>query len=210
MGDVPIEEYYLMPGDTIEIFVWQNADLSKDVLIGPDGKISFPMIGRINAKGLTVGQLEDKLTEELSKYIRHPEVSVMMKKFSGNQVTVLGEVEYPGIYATTGPMDLIDAIALAGDFSEAARRDSVIVLRNCMTEKPEVMRINVLALLNKGIRETNIALKNDDIVYVPKSFIHNLNKFLGNLTAFIQQGRTIMQLRTDIQSGAIYKTQKGQ
>ena len=73
---------FISPEDEIEVFVWQNADLSKTIIVGSDGQMSYPLIGRMQVSGLTISQLEEQITEKLSEYIKRPQVLAMMKKFA--------------------------------------------------------------------------------------------------------------------------------
>lgn len=208
-GEIPSVEYFIVAGDKIEVFVPQNPELTKDVIVGPDGYISHPLVGRMQAAGLTISQLEEKIRQELSKYIKDPRVSIMMKEFSGrisltlkeitgDKIIILGEIAYPGIYTYTGAIDLIEAIALAGDFTEKARKDSIMIVRGNLTENPEVMRINISRILAKGTSETDIVLMPNDVIYVPMSFIANFNKFLSNINPTIQEANDIIELRRQI------------
>lgn len=179
--EAPTVEYYIAVGDIMEVFVWQNPDLSKEVIVDPDGKISYPLIGRIQAAGLTIAQLEAKITEGISEYVKQPRVSLMMKKFGGNKIIVLGEVGYPGIYTYTGTINLIEAIALAGDFTDKAHMDSVIVVHGNLKENPQVRRINMVKVITRGTARGKIILEPNDVVYVPKTFVANFNKFLADI-----------------------------
>lgn len=267
-GTTPnINDYIVVPSDILEIFVWQNPDLSKDIIVGPDGKISYPLIGRFLAAGLTIEQLETtmrdalavyvkfprvsimvkefgglgpqknalenppkeitvgpdgevsypligrfkiagltltqleaKMSEELSKYVRDTRVSVVMKKFTGNKIIVLGEVEYPGIYSYQGSINLIEAVALAGDFTDAARTDSVIVVRGNLTLKPEVARVNVFRAVHKGTSKKDIVLNPNDVVYVPKRFISNFNQFLNDIQPSVNAAMSIFDWRNEIRA----------
>jgi len=194
-GSEPLPvDYYIAIGDTMEVFVWQNTDLSKEAIVGPDGKISYPLVGRIQAAGLTIGQLEDKIAEGLSKYVKYPKVSLMMKQFAGNKIIILGEVLYPGIYTYTGALDLISAIALAGYFNDRAREDCVLVVSGNFTGKQTVKRVNLAEILRKGDPKADIYLSPNDVVFVPKSFIADFNKFLNNLNPTINNAQSIISL----------------
>lgn len=270
-------EYTILPGDRIEVFVWQNSDISKnvivepggmisypligrvqaagltiaeleykmteemskyvkspqisvmitefggkkekekeevskktnilgdmnppkDVIVSPDGYISYPLVGRIRAAGLTLAQLEAKLSEEMSKYIKSAQVSVMMRKFTGNKIIILGEVTAPGIYTYQGNLNLFEAIALAGDFTEDARTDSVIVVHNNVTENPEVVRVNLFRAIRKGPSKPDIVLMPNDVVYVPKTFIANFNKFLTDLQPSVDTAMSIFDWRNEIRA----------
>jgi len=190
--------YYLSPGDIIEVFVWQNPDLSKEVIVGPDGMISYPLVGRVKAIGLTLDKLEDKFTTEFAKYIKFPQVSIMIKKFSGNKIIVLGEVLYPGIYSYQGAINLIEAVALAGDFTQNAHIDSVLIVRGGFSGKPSVERINMARVITRGIMDgKDINLKPNDVVYVPRTFVANLNKFMStDIGPIITNAQNTLDVRT--------------
>jgi polysaccharide export outer membrane protein len=190
--------YFIASGDVLEVFVWQNADLSKDVVVGPDGNISYPLTGRVKAAGLSLNELEGVMKEKLSRYVKYPQVSITVKKFSGNKIVVLGEIESPGIYTYTGSLNLIEAVAMAGDFSSDARSDSVMVVHGNLTENPQVRRVNMLKALKKGTSQPEIILKPNDVVYVPRSFIGNFNKFLDNLQPTIDLITQAIGLRKDV------------
>lgn len=188
-------EYYLAVGDKLEVAVWGHNDLSKDILVGPDGRISYPLVGRISASGLTIGQLERKIEKALSAYIKYPHVSVMLKSFEGNKIIILGQIKAPGIYKYTSEMNLIEAIAGAGDFTEGAQQDSVIVVRGNLTENPQVMRINMSQVIKRGTSNTDIVLKPNDVIYVPRSFIGNLNRFLTTISPTISQATGMLGIK---------------
>ena len=149
---------------------------------------------------MSIGQLEEKMTEQISKYVKYPQVSIMMKEFAGNKIIILGEVNYPGIYTYKGAINLIEAIALAGDFTERAREDSIVIVSGNLTEHLKVTRINISRVIKKGTSETDIVLKANDVIYVPKSFIGNLNKFLSNISPSIDKAFTVIKLRKDIRN----------
>jgi len=197
---IPSVEYFIAAQDSLEIFVWQNPDVSKNVIVGPDGKISYPLVGRVEAAGKTIGQLEKEITEKLSKYIKSPQVSIMVTQFAGDKIIVLGEVAYPGIYTFSGMISLLDALALAGDFTEKARRDSVLIVRGNLTKKPEVIRIDLFRILSQGTSDTNIILKPNDAIYVPRSYIHNFNKFLENIMPTINDASAWINFRSQIRT----------
>ena len=194
-GEFPMVEYFIAPEDTMEIFIWQNPDLSKHIVVGPDGFISYPLVGRIKVAGLSVGQLEDTFREKISEYVKNPQVSVMMTKFAGNQVIVLGEVGYAGIYSYKGRATLIDAIALAGDFTVKSRRDCVLLVRGNLTDKPQVTRINMLQVLTKGTTRQDIILQPNDLIFVPKAFIADFNQFLDNMMPTINAAMSAIDMR---------------
>lgn len=191
-------EYYIAPGDVVEVSVWQNDDLHRNVRVDPGGMISFPFVGRLQAAGLSMGQLEEKIKQGLSQYIRYPEVNLSLLETAGNKVIVLGEVGGKGIYTYRGSLTLIEAIALSGGFSEKARIDSIMIVRGNLIEYPEVIRINLAQFMGKGTPNPNIVLKPNDIIYVPRSYIHNWNKFLENIRSSIDTFYTILNVRDEV------------
>lgn len=191
-------EYYIAPEDKIEIFVWQNPDLTKDIIVGPDGQISFPLVGRIMAAGLTIDQLEEKIRKKLSEFVKNPQVSVIVKEFSGDKIVVLGDVNYPGIYTYKGGVNLIEAIALAGDFTDEAHRESVLVIHGNLTKKPEVRRINMSKVISRGTSKEDIILKPDDVVFVPRTFISNFNKAMNDISEVVSNATNMLSIRREI------------
>jgi polysaccharide biosynthesis/export protein len=180
-GDQMQGDYQLSPGDLIEILVWKEIELSRQVRIRPDGKFSYPLVGTIAAAGMTIDQLQAKLREELLKFIRYPEVTVSVLESTSNKIYVLGEVYYPGVYSYKGSTDVISAIALAGDFLPTAKRESVLVISGNMTDKPKVRRVNVFRSFRHGSAGTEFMLRPNDVVYVPKTFIADWNKTVNDL-----------------------------
>lgn len=180
-------EYIIAEADIIDISLWQHPDLQQDTIVRPDGRISFPLIGDIQASGLSLTQLDERLTERLKEYIRHPEVSISIKKLGGRKVIVLGQIRNPGVYSVTGERTILEAIALAGGFTNHAASSSVILIRGGF-EAPEAKRINLTLAIKKGGMHQNIVLDSEDIVFVPKKFIADLNYFLNQILDPISKG----------------------
>lgn len=176
-------EYYIGCGDKLSVFVWQNPDLTGEAVVGPDGKISYPLIGVVDAAGLTIYQLQAKLKDLFAQYIKYVQVTVTVKEYAGNKVVVLGEVIYPGVYTFTGSsITVMEAIGLAGDVIQStAKRESVIVVSDNLTEHPKVRRVNLFMALRRGTNNPDAIVYGGDIVYVPKRFISDFNQFLNDL-----------------------------
>ena len=196
-GGEAIPQYYMCVGDKIEIYVWQNPDLSKEATIRPDGKLSYPLVGTIQASGLTIDQLQSKITARLSKYIRHPVVTVSIKQSVGSKIIVLGQVNYPGIYTFIGGISVLEAIALAGDFTPDGRRESIMIISDNLTPNPKVRRLDALTALRKGMMTESCLLKPNDVVYVPRSTIADFNKFLNEIAPTINTANNIFQMGTN-------------
>ncbi len=170
-----IIQYYLAPADVIDVFIWRNPDLSREATIRPDGKISYPLIGTIMAAGLTIDQLQYEMKERFSRYIRSPEVTVSVEEFIGNKIIILGAVGYAGIYTYKGTLDLVEAIAMAGDFTNESKRERVIVVSDNLTMDTKVRRVILFRVIRKGTSKNDIILKPNNIVYVTKKFIATFN-----------------------------------
>jgi polysaccharide biosynthesis/export protein len=135
-------EYRLGPEDVIDVFVWKEPDLSTSVVIRPDGKISLPLANELEASGKTAAELQTEITARLRVYISEPIVNVMVKQINSLKISVLGEVRKPDVYRIKNRITVLDAIAMAGGFTDLARPNRVIVLRNT-AEGPQRIKINV-------------------------------------------------------------------
>ena len=198
-----VVEYYIAPNDKLEIFVWQNTDLTKEISVRPDGKLSYPLVGTIDVAGLTLDQLQNIIQEKLAVYIRFPQVVVSLIESAGNKVVVLGQVNYPGIFTFKGnAISLIEVIAMAGDFTPDSRRESVMVISDNFSEHPKVRRIDLLTAIRNGVADMNIFIKPDDVVYVPRSTIADFNKFLNEIQPILNTLTTVMGLPGTFTSNA--------
>src|SRR3954453_12353260 len=122
-------EYRLGPGDKLRIEVYKDPQLSQSVQVRPDGKITLPLVGDVDATGKTPIELRDTLATSLKEYMNNPTVTVIVVEAVSSQVTVMGEVSKPGAMQIHGPTNVIQAIAMAGGFKEFANTKDVRVLR---------------------------------------------------------------------------------
>lgn len=123
-------EYRLGPEDVIDVFVWKEPELTTTVVVRPDGRISLPLTNEIEASGKTVVQLRQEITDKLREYIAQPVVSVIIKQVNSLKISVLGEVRKPDVYRIKNRVTVLDAIAMAGGFSDLAKQNKVMILRN--------------------------------------------------------------------------------
>jgi len=123
-------EYRLGPEDVIEVFVWKEPELSTTVTIRPDGRISLPLVNELDATGKTGAELGQEITGKLSKFIVNPTVNVMVKEVNSLKISVMGEVRKPGVYRIKNRVNVLDAIAMAGGFTDLAKPNHVVVMRN--------------------------------------------------------------------------------
>lgn len=144
-------QFLLGPEDVIEISVWKNQDLTKTLSIRPDGLISMPIIGEVQAAGLTTDNLAQHITERLKPFIARPSVSVSVKDLNSYAIFVLGEVTKPGKYQLKSYTTVLQAISLAGGFTEYAKKNKMQVVRL----KPNG---------DQKLRELHIPVRYDDVV----------------------------------------------
>ena len=171
--------YQIGPGDTLQINVWRHPDLNMQIRVRPDCKIAFPLIDEIYVLNMTTDQLKKELTQRLSKTIRDPQVTVNLLGFQSKKFFVMGEVNQPGVFPYEGQEHILDAISKAmGYKEETAAIKSIIVIKRGYENKPKAVRVNLLDLIRKGDLKQDIAIEPGDIVFVPRTFISNVNKFV--------------------------------
>jgi polysaccharide export outer membrane protein len=166
-GVVPPADYVIGPDDALSIIYWDHKEMSADVVVRPDGKITLPLVNDMQAVGLTPDQLRQKITEAGAKFVESPVVTVIVKEIKSRQVSITGQVGKSGWYPINGPMTVIQLIALAGGLQEYADGKHISVLR---TEKgqPVSYRFNYDEVVKKRRNlKQNIELKPGDQVVVP-------------------------------------------
>jgi polysaccharide export outer membrane protein len=136
-------EFRLGPDDVIEVFVWKEPELSTTVVVRPDGKVSLPLIGELPTSGKTAVELQREIGDKLTQYVTDPIVNVMVKEVNSAKVSVLGEVKTPGIYKIKDRATVLDAIALAGGFTEYAKRNKVTIIRPASSGEQKRIMLNV-------------------------------------------------------------------
>ncbi|MBI3313084.1 MAG: polysaccharide export protein [Candidatus Omnitrophica bacterium] len=162
------ENYHIGVGDLLEVEVYDEPDLTKEVRVLTDGTISFPLLGSVKAVHLAVGELEKELTDLLAaKYLVNPHVTVFVKEFSS--IYVFGEVKKPGSFPIFGKITVFEAITLAGGFTEVANPSKVKIVRQ--QDGSEVTyEVDIEKLTKKGDSSQDKELRANDRVIVPRSF----------------------------------------
>ena len=140
-------EYRLGAEDVIDVFVWKEPELSTTVVVRPDGRISLPLANELEASGKTAVELQQEIAARLSKYVVQPVVNVMVKQVNSLKISVLGEVRRPDVYKIKNRVTVLDAIAMAGGFTDLARPNKVIVLRNT-PGGPQRIKVNIKQLVD--------------------------------------------------------------
>ena len=176
-------DYTLGKDDIVQIIVRNQPEFSGQYVIGPDGKIQYLFVGDITAEDLTKEELQEVITEKLKKYVKLPEVSVIIAGYRSKFLYILGAVGRPGKYPMAGnEVTLRDAIFAAGvpPYHAALRRTYVI---NPDNKKPSYRKVDLYRLLYKGILKDNLTLKPGDLVVVPTTVPSEINKALRTLLA---------------------------
>lgn len=162
------QEYWIGPEDVLDITVWRNADLSKQVLVRPDGRVSLPLIGDITAVGKTAVQLAEAISEKLKEFKENPQVSIVVKEVNSYAVYVLGEVARPAKYPLKSKTTILQAITLAGGFLPTAARNKLVVFRFGENgEKDVKLRASYDDIVLRDGAGQNITLKPGDTLVVP-------------------------------------------
>lgn len=164
-------EFLLGPEDVVEITVWKNQELSRTTIIRPDGLISMPIIGDVQAAGLTADALAKRIAERLAEFVTNPAVSVSVKEINSYSIFVLGEVAKPGKYQLKSYTTLLQAISMAGGFTEFAKKNKLQVVRNSPNGDGRLHEIRIPVryddLLAGQGEPGNFVLKSGDTVVVP-------------------------------------------
>jgi polysaccharide export outer membrane protein len=165
-GVVPPQGYLIGPDDLLSIVFWREKDMSADVTVRPDGKISLPLLNDIQAAGLTPEQLRLNVTEVANKLIEEPTVSVVVKTINSRKVFITGQVGKPGPYPLGGPTTVLQLIATAGGLQEYADSKKIIIVRS-ENGKSSTSSFNYNDVVEGKNLKQNIDLKPGDTVIVP-------------------------------------------
>ncbi len=161
------EDFIIGLEDILSVNVWREPDLSvKEVMVRPDGKISLPLIGDVQASGLTVKQLQEKITERLKEYVAAPTVAVAVLKIASQSVSIVGQVAKPGVYYLGSPMTVLELLAKAGGLTEYANKKKIAIVRK-EGNQTRYFRFNYKEVAKGENLQQNITLKNGDVVIVP-------------------------------------------
>jgi polysaccharide export outer membrane protein len=168
---VPDENYLIGPGDHLQVVVWREAELSVDVPVRPDGRISTPLVEDMMAIGKTSSQLARDIEEVLSEFYQSPTVTILVQSFVGtfqSQVTVLGAVASPGSYPYREGMTVLNVLIEAGGLTQFARGKKGQLNRGEGSEREE-FKLRLDRLMEKGDLEENMDLQPGDIIVVPQA-----------------------------------------
>lgn len=169
-ANVPAD-YLIGPGDTIQVFVWRNQELSVTVPVRPDGKVSTPLVEDMVAVGKTPSQLARDIETRLSEYIRSPQVNIIVTnpQSSFSKVTVVGQVRTPGPVAYREGMTVLDVVLAAGGLGEFAAGNRAKLVRRDPGGKVTEIRLHLDSLVRKGRLKENLEVRAGDVLIVPES-----------------------------------------
>jgi len=163
-SDTP--QYIIQPNDLLEIVVWGEPDISRMVLVRPDGRISLPLVQDLQASELTPVELKERMENRLKEYVDSPNVTVIVEKIQSYKVYVIGEIQKPGGILVEKPITVLQALTLAGGFQEYADESEIRIVRTIGREHL-VFEFNYKDVIKGKKAEQNIALRSGDVVVVP-------------------------------------------
>jgi polysaccharide export outer membrane protein len=161
-----IPDYLIGAEDVLSIVFWRDKEMSTEVVVRPDGKITLPLLNEVRAAGLTPGQLKDLLVEESKKYVEDPNVTVVVKTINSRKVFITGEIGKPGPYALMAPTTIMQLLVVAGGLKDYAHSEKITIMRS-ENGKPVSLRFNYKEFVNNKNLRQNIELKPGDTIIVP-------------------------------------------
>jgi polysaccharide export outer membrane protein len=158
--------YRLRPGDTVDVSVWREDTLHKQVVVLPDGSITLPLAGRVDVAGLSTPEAEQSIAAKLKAYLPEPVVTVVIAGIGGNSAYVLGKVARPGMLPISGPLTVLQAISMVGGFDRFADESGIKVIR-ARPDGQDILPVRYKDIISGKDMTTNIQLKAGDTVVVP-------------------------------------------
>ncbi len=160
-------EYLVQPGDVLRISVWKEQDLQSDVLIQPDGRFAFPLIGKVDARGKSAGQLTRELEKKISRFIADASVTVMVAQALGNKVFVIGQVKRPGEFMMTRNTDVLQSLSMAGGLAPFAKSSHIRIIRRRDSGEQVAFKFDYNDVMHGKKLKQNIVLRGGDVIIVP-------------------------------------------
>jgi polysaccharide biosynthesis/export protein len=159
-------DYVIGPDDVLDVSVWKEQDLTRSVQVRPDGKISMPLIGDVQAAGMTSGQLAKSIGDRLKKFLTAPQVTIILTQINSQKVYVIGEVTKPGSYPVLPGMTILQAISTAGGLTQFANTKKIFLMRNEDRTQAKYP-FNYKEVLDGRKAEENLPVKAGDTIVVP-------------------------------------------
>ncbi len=165
-GEIIAEAYTVGVEDVLEISVWQNQDLSRTVIVRPDGKISLPLVDDIQAAGLSTQELKQAIIDKLKSYVAAPDVVVIVQQINSWRIYVQGEVQNPGVLTLRSHTSIAQLISIVGGFTEFAKKNKIKVIRR-KKGHTEIFKINYNKIISGDSADEDIYLRPGDTIIVP-------------------------------------------
>jgi protein involved in polysaccharide export with SLBB domain len=176
-----LQPYRIQPGDELDIKFFYNPELNEVVIVRPDGMISLQLVDDVKVADLEPAELDNILTQKYSKELREPVITVIVRTFSRQRVFVGGEVLRPGLITLAPGMNPVQAVMQAGGLRETASPQNAIVIRKGADSRPVPIRFDLNSYMMGDSETAEFQLQPDDVVFVPKSSIAQLNKFVDEV-----------------------------
>ncbi len=172
------EAHHLAAGDEIELRFILNPELNERVVIGPEGQVTVPLLGPVDAEGRTVPEFVAQIKQRYAGVLRVADVDVLVRGYGSERIFVGGEVRAPAVLTIDGPTDVLQGITMAGGLLPTARADEVVVIRRRADRVPMLRTVNLKALISTGSPSEEVKLQPYDVVYVPRSDIAEFDLFV--------------------------------
>jgi len=170
--------YRLFPGDVLDVAMVSAPELGRTVTVGPDGRISLPLIPPVMAADRSVVEIEGALSQAYATQLLRPQIEVSVKQAAPLKIFVGGEVKTPGVYDMTGDINALQGVILAGGFTPIARRQEVVVIRRGPDGRPMMRTVDLRAAINRPTGIDPVPLRRFDVIYVPRSSIGEVDTFV--------------------------------
>jgi polysaccharide biosynthesis/export protein len=171
----PAAEYQIQTADELDIQFLYNPELNQKLPVRPDGRISLPLVKELMVLGMSPRELGDLLTDKYRPELKKPEVTVIVRSFMAQRIFIDGEVNRAGLQQLTGPLTVLQAIAMAGGIKDTARPTEVVVIRQNPSGPFLTSVVDITKALDGTDKSQDIALMPYDVVFVPKSHIANVD-----------------------------------
>lgn len=161
------DDYVIGPSDVLAINVWEDSELTRNVPVRPDGKITLPLIGEMQVSGMTAIDVQHLVTQRLKEYIAKPEVTVTVEEMKSRTYIIVGKITKPGSYDLAKPTTVLEAIAIAGGFLDFAKVNKVYILRRRDDGTQIRLPFDYKKVINERAPDENVDLKSGDTIVVP-------------------------------------------
>lgn len=161
------DDYTIGPSDVLAVNIWKDTEITRTVLVRPDGRISLPLVGELEVNGLTALNVQHLVVQRLREYIDNPQVTVIVQEVRSRTYVVIGKVAKPGSYELGKPTTVLEAIAIAGGFQDFAKTSKVFIIRRLENESVQKLPFDYKTVTKGRHIEENVDLQNGDTVVVP-------------------------------------------